>query len=127
MSAPPVIAIARVYESEIPHSGVRLLVDRLWPRGISKASLHLEDWIPEVAPSTALRKWFGHDPQKWHEFQLRYRAELREAGEPVDRCLAWVRKGPVLLLYGAKDNAHNNAIVLREYLLQHADKKSLSS
>lgn len=84
--------------------------------GISKAGLALDDWIREVAPSTELRKWFGHDPDRWDEFRRRYHAELDASDEALERCLAWCRKGPVVLLYGAKDRDHNQAVVLRDYL-----------
>jgi uncharacterized protein YeaO (DUF488 family) len=94
----------------------RLLIDRLWPRGLRKDALALDDWIPEVAPSHALRRWFGHDPAKWEEFQARYRAELDASPDAVERCLAWCRKGPVVLLYGAKDRDHNQAVVLSAWL-----------
>ncbi len=117
MSGTPSIAIARVYDA--PAAGTdgraRLLVDRLWPRGLSKATLHLDDWIREVAPSNELRKWFGHDPVRWPEFRERYRAEL-DGNPGVARCLDWCRKGPVLLLYAAHDHEHNQAVVLAEYL-----------
>lgn len=97
-------------------AGARLLVDRVWPRGIRKDALRADDWIREVAPSTTLRKWFGHDVARWPGFRDRYRAELRNNPEAVERCLAWCRKGPVTLLYGAKDEAHNQAVVLAEFL-----------
>lgn len=110
------IRIARVYDDPDDIPGARLLVDRLWPRGIRKDSLRHDDWIPEVAPSTALRKWYGHDLGKWDAFRERYRAELIANRPAVDRCLDWCRKGPVVLLYGKKDRDHNQAVVLRDYL-----------
>lgn len=110
------IRIARAYDDlgEIP--GARLLVDRVWPRGISKADLALDDWLRDIAPSSDLRKWFGHDPDRWEAFRSRYRAELQERDDAIGRCLDWCRKGPVVLIYGAKDREHNQAVVLREYL-----------
>jgi len=112
----PRIAIARAYD-ELPRSaGARLLVDRIWPRGVSRHDLKIDEWIRDVAPSAKLRKWFGHDPARWEEFQRRYRAELDSQPEAVERCLVWCRKGPVLLLFGARDREHNQAVVLRDYL-----------
>jgi uncharacterized protein YeaO (DUF488 family) len=114
----PEIGIARAYDDLTETPGARLLVDRIWPRGIAKADLALDDWIREVAPSNDLRKWFGHDPDKWDGFQSRYRTELDAKAEAVARCLDWCRKGPVVLLYGAKDRDHNQAVALRDYLCE---------
>ncbi|MCB1504984.1 MAG: DUF488 family protein [Hyphomicrobiaceae bacterium] len=97
-------------------SGARLLVDRIWPRGVSRADLKIDDWIKEAAPSTSLRKWFGHDPRRWTGFQIRYRAELDANPDAVAHCLRWCGKGPVVLLYSAKDCNHNQAVVLRDCL-----------
>jgi uncharacterized protein YeaO (DUF488 family) len=108
--------IARVYDEPEAGQGARLLVDRVWPRGVAKDELQHDDWIRDVAPSTELRTWFGHDPEKWRDFQRRYRAELDDNPAAVEHCLAWCRKGPVTLLYGAKDRDHNQAVVLRDYL-----------
>ncbi|WP_112320303.1 DUF488 domain-containing protein [Oceanibium sediminis] len=116
MTDAPDIALARVYDAPGAAPGARLLVDRVWPRGVSKEALELDDWIREVAPSDALRKWFHHDPGKWDAFQRCYCAELDQNDEAVERCLSWRRKGPVVLLYGAKDREHNQAVVLRAYL-----------
>lgn len=110
------IRLARDYDDPQPDEGARILVDRLWPRGLSKDQLHHDDWIREIAPSTDLRKWFDHDPAKWGEFQKRYRAELDDNPDAVERLLDWCRKGRVTLLFGAKDRAHNQAVVLRDYL-----------
>lgn len=110
------ICIARVYDDPAETAGARLLVDRVWPRGVGKTKLRHDAWIPEVAPSTDLRKWFGHTPAKWDGFIRRYREELAANPEAVDRCLAWCREGPVVLLYSAKDRDHNQALVLRDYL-----------
>lgn len=96
--------------------GARLLVDRLWPRGIAKADLPLDAWLKDVAPSGALRKWFGHEPAKWEEFCRRYRAELSENAQAFEQALDWCRTGDVTLLYGARDTAHNQALVLRDVL-----------
>ena len=118
MSKIPEIRILRVHDDPSQSVGARLLVDRLWPRGIAKAELGHDDWIREVAPSSGLRKWFGHDPARWEEFRRRYRAELDANSEAVERCLRWCRKGPVTLLYGARDREHNQAVVLRDYLIE---------
>ncbi|WP_415182210.1 DUF488 domain-containing protein [Phaeovulum sp.] len=103
--------------------GARLLVDRLWPRGIAKADLPIDAWLRDLAPSTSLRKWFDHDPAKWDGFKTRYETELNEAPDVVDQALGWCRKGPVTLLYGAKDTEHNQALVLRDYLEEKLGKK----
>lgn len=119
MSGPGDIAIARVYGPQAATGaagGARLLVDRVWPRGIRKAELKPDAWIREVAPSSDLRKWFGHDPARWDGFRDRYRQELRDNPDAVGRCLEWCRKGPVTLLYGARDEEHNQAVVLAGYL-----------
>lgn len=119
MSGTGRIGLARVYDSPAApkgRAGARLLVDRVWPRGIRKDDLKADDWIHDVAPSTVLRKWFDHDVARWPEFRDCYRAELRDNPEAVERCLAWCRKGPVTLLYGARDEAHNQAVVLAEFL-----------
>lgn len=117
------ISIARVYDHDAKSSGARLSVDRLWPRGVSKEELDYDDWIKEIAPSNDLRKWFGHDPEKWSEFRKRYQTELKENPEAVETCLKWCRRGPVTLLYGAKDTDHNQAVVLRDYLLAKLNRK----
>ncbi len=116
MSRASDIRIARAYDDLDDIGGARLLVDRVWPRGVSKDELDLDDWVREVAPTSGLRKWFGHDPQKWQGFRSRYRKELDANEEAVKRCLEWCRKGPVVLLYGARDREHNQAVVLRDYL-----------
>ena len=112
----PGIRLARAYDAAGEEGGARLLVDRVWPRGLSRAELRLDDWVREVAPSAGLRTWFGHDPVRWEEFRRRYRAELDGNPEAVERCLGWCRKGPVVLLFGARDRERNQAAVLREYL-----------
>jgi uncharacterized protein YeaO (DUF488 family) len=112
-----VIQVKRVYEKPAKGDGARILVDRLWPRGLKKEELHLEGWVKEVAPGDSLRRWFGHDPKKWKEFRNRYFAELgskQEAWEPI---LQAARRGNVTLLYSAHDTEHNNAVALRDYLM----------
>ncbi|OUI92636.1 uroporphyrin-III methyltransferase [Acetobacter indonesiensis] len=105
-----------MYDDAQPDDGARVLVDRLWPRGISKDRAALTLWLKDVAPSTALRHWFGHDPARWDEFQKRYRAELDANPDAVQQLLAFARKGKLTLLYGARDTEHNEAVVLLQRL-----------
>lgn len=95
------------------------LVDRVWPRGIAKADLDVDGWLRDVAPSTELRRWFGHDPQRWAEFRKRYLAELADNADAAEPLLAAARDGHLVLLFGAKDTEHNQAVVLREWLRRH--------
>ncbi|HEU5145986.1 MAG TPA: DUF488 domain-containing protein [Chryseosolibacter sp.] len=112
------IKIKRVYDSADKQDGYRVLVDRLWPRGLSKENVSVDLWLKEVAPSSTLRKWFDHDPEKWETFQAKYTAELRSNDEAVNRLRKVMREHrTITLIYGAKDKAHNQAIVLREFLL----------
>lgn len=110
------IIIERAYTSGSAKDGQRFLVDRLWPRGIKKEALQVDGWIKDVAPSDKLRKWFGHDPDRWCEFSERYFAELDHNSKAWRPLLEAARKGDITLLYGAKDEEHNNAVVLRAYL-----------
>jgi uncharacterized protein YeaO (DUF488 family) len=110
------IAIKRVYLEPDPTDGFRILVDRLWPRGLSKERAKVDLWLKEVAPSTDLRKWFQHDPAKWTEFQKRYKQELKSKGDQLDVIKKKLHQGPVTLLYGAKDEEHNEAVVLLSML-----------
>ncbi len=112
------IGIKRAYEEPKPDDGYRVLVDRLWPRGIKKESLKLDAWLKELAPSTELRRWFGHDPARWEEFRKRYRAELSspEAQTLLAELAERAGLGPVTLVYAARDEQHNGAVVLRELL-----------
>jgi uncharacterized protein YeaO (DUF488 family) len=112
------IKLKRVYEAPSKADGTRILVDRLWPRGLSKEKAHVDLWLKEVAPSTELRKWFAHDPAKWAEFQARYHAELKQNPDQIALLKQAAAKGPATLLYGAKDEEHNEAIVLQK-LLNH--------
>ncbi len=110
------IAVKRVYEPAAAGDGQRVLVDRLWPRGVKKEDAHLDLWLKDVAPSDELRKWFGHDPDRWAEFRKRYREELKAKAEAIEELRALLAKGKVTLLFGAHDERHNNAVVLAEYL-----------
>ncbi len=118
------IQLRRAYEPPSPHDGRRFLVDRLWPRGKTKASLQLDAWVKDVAPSTELRKWFGHDPAKWPEFKERYRQELEAHPEVLAPLRDAAREGPITLVYGAKDEQHNEAVVLKEVLANIPESKS---
>lgn len=113
------IQIKRACEAPSEDDGARVLVDRLWPRGVKKENLPLEQWAKELAPSTALRKWFGHDAKRWEEFQQRYADELKSHAEILDALRALASKGTLTLVYAAHDEAHNNAVVVREILLKH--------
>lgn len=108
------ISIKRAYEKAEKDDGRRVLVDRLWPRGASKQKLRIDAWEKEVAPSTELRTWFGHDPERWTEFKKRYKAELRSKKEELRALKKSARR--LTLVYGAKDTEHNHALVLKEAL-----------
>ena len=110
------VEIKRVYEKPRPADGTRILVDRLWPRGLSKERARVDLWLKDIAPSTELRKWFSHDPSKWTEFQARYRQELKSEADLLDVLKKKAAKGPITLLYGAKDEVHNEAVVLQSLL-----------
>ncbi|HEX6959243.1 MAG TPA: DUF488 domain-containing protein [Ferrovibrio sp.] len=116
------LAIKRIYEPPAASDGARILVDRVWPRGVSKEKAALTLWLKEIAPSTALRKWFGHDPARWNEFRRRYHAELAANKEAIAQLRAVAAKGPVTLLYSAHDEKHNQAVALAEYLRTHKQR-----
>ncbi|BFU92986.1 MAG: hypothetical protein NTAFB01_41730 [Nitrospira sp.] len=122
MTRPPFPAshlrLKRVYEPVSPDDGVRILIDRLWPRGLSKAAAALDEWAKDIAPSTELRQWFGHDPERWPEFQRRYKTELHQHTEELDRIRALIKIRTVTLVYSAHDEEHNDAIVLKDVLLK---------
>lgn len=107
----------RAYEPASADDGNRILVDRLWPRGVRKADAAIHRWVKEIAPSRELRRWFGHDPDRWAEFQRRYRAELSHRLELLNELRALARDGPVTLVYAARDESHNEAVVLRSILM----------
>lgn len=115
------IRVKRVYDQPEPDDGKRFLVERLWPRGVRKDALEMDGWLKEVAPSTELRKWFGHEPERWPEFQRRYQKELEteegdERRDGIERLREAARHGNVTLLYSARDTEHNGALVLRDFL-----------
>jgi uncharacterized protein YeaO (DUF488 family) len=114
------LRIKRAYEPAAPSDGARFLVDRLWPRGVKKDALALAGWLKDVAPSDALRRWFGHEPARWAAFRRRYLAELRARRAELQPLRDALQRGPVTLVYAAKDEQHNHARVLREFLLKTA-------
>lgn len=121
----PRVYLRRVYDLERPVQGARVLVDRVWPRGVTKEALHLDLWARNLAPSSELRHWFGHDPARWEEFARRYREELTQA-EPqaaLEEVLRLAGQGDVTLLYGARDEAHNQAVVLQEVIEERLGRR----
>lgn len=121
------ITLKRVYEPPTPGDGVRVLVDRLWPRGLRKEDAAIDHHLKEIAPSAGLRKWFAHDPKKWAEFRRRYERELRGKRAEIAFLRREGEQHPLTLLYGAKDSRHNNAVVLRAYLLRLQQKGSVAA
>jgi len=119
------IKLERVYDKTSSADGKHYLVERLWPRGIKKTSLHLDGWIKDAAPSTELRKWFSHDPEKWEEFRRKYFVELDRAPETWEPILQAARKNNVTLLYSSHDTEHNNAVALKQYLDQHKRSRAV--
>jgi uncharacterized protein YeaO (DUF488 family) len=110
------IKLKRVYESPSPKDGLRVLVERLWPRGLTKERAAVDLWLKDVAPSAELRKWFGHDPARWEQFQERYRQELREKKDAVQLLRQKGKEGTVTLVYAARDEDHNGALALKRFL-----------
>jgi uncharacterized protein YeaO (DUF488 family) len=110
------ITLKRAYDPAAADDGYRVLVDRLWPRGVSREDARLDDWARELAPSTELRRWFGHDPERFEEFQRRYREELAQHGDELEELRARARSGRLTLVFGARDTEHNDAVVLAEVL-----------
>ncbi len=110
------IRIKRVYNPSAKDDGKRILIDRLWPRGLKKEDARIDEWIKEIAPSNELRKWFGHDPKKWGEFKKRFFTELHGKQGVVDGIISAARKGTVTLLFGSKEERFNNAVALKEYI-----------
>ena len=111
------IRLKRAYNSAGSGDGTRVLVDRLWPRGVRKADAAIDVWAKDIAPSPALRRWFGHDPARWHEFRRRYSEEIHRRRDRLDELRTLAQKGRVTLVFGARDEVHNDAVVLREVLL----------
>lgn len=116
MTQAAVLKLKRVYEDSERSDGARFLVERLWPRGMKKEKLKLDAWLKDVAPSDSLRRWFGHDPLKWNEFQKKYRAELSDNPDTWKPILEAAKRGHVTLLYSSRDREHNNALVLKSFL-----------
>jgi uncharacterized protein YeaO (DUF488 family) len=116
------IWVRRAYEAPTRNDGYRILVDRVWPRGVSREDLELDEWDRDLAPSTKLRKWFDHDPARWEEFQRRYFDELRRKKDPIRRILDRIRRGRVTLVFGARDTDHNQAVALRTFLEKRASR-----
>ncbi|HEY7245120.1 MAG TPA: DUF488 family protein [Xanthobacteraceae bacterium] len=116
------ILIKRAYEDPAPQDGYRVLVDRVWPRGRTKNALSIDEWAKSLAPSTRLRQWFGHDPRRWKDFQKRYREELSGERDRLRELLRSAGRRPLTLVYGAKDEEHNQAVVLRSILSQMAKR-----
>lgn len=110
------VHVKRIYEAKTDHDGVRVLVDRLWPRGMAKQDAEIDLWLKEIAPSPELRRWFGHAPDRWAEFGRRYREELRRNGAAVESLREMARRETITLLFAARDSEHNNAVVLRDFL-----------
>ena len=111
------IRLKRAYAPVSADDGVRLLVDRMWPRGVSKQKIATQAWLKDIAPSTELRQWFGHVPERWEEFRKRYARELDANPDAVAELRQWLKHGRVTLVYSARDTEHNQAVALREYLL----------
>jgi uncharacterized protein YeaO (DUF488 family) len=121
------IRLKRAYEPPAVTDGTRVLVDRLWPRGLTKKEAAIDRWLREIAPSTELRRWFGHDPGRWHEFQRRYAVELEHHSELMDELVRLARQGTLTLIFGARDEEHNDAVVLRELLLGRSKEGASSA
>jgi uncharacterized protein YeaO (DUF488 family) len=113
------IRVKRVYEPPAPDDGARILIDRLWPRGLKKADAAVDHWLKEIAPSTELRRWFGHEAERWPEFRRRYRKELQRHKAALDDLRARAKGSSITLVYAARDELHNDAVVLKDVLLGH--------
>ena len=118
------IKLKRAYLAPAPDDGVRILVERLWPRGLTKEKAAIDHWVKDIAPSPDLRKWYGHVPDRWDEFQKRYRAELDANGEKLNMLIALCTGRTVTFVYAAKDEDRNSAVLLREYLMEHTRKQT---
>ena len=111
------IKLKRAYDVAAPEDGMRIFVDRLWPRGISNQRVAIDQWVKDLSPSTKLRKWFGHDPSRWDEFRRRYATEVHQHPELLDQLRSLARKGRITLVYSASDEVHNDAVALRHVIL----------
>jgi uncharacterized protein YeaO (DUF488 family) len=111
------VKLKRAYEAPATDDGTRILVDRLWPRGVSKEHASIDQWMKDIAPSTQLRKWFGHDPARWDEFRRRYAKEVQQNADLLGQLRSLARQGPITLVYSARDEKHNDAVELRELIL----------
>lgn len=120
------LALKRAYDPASRDDGIRLLVERLWPRGVSKTKLRLDAWLKDVGPTTELRQWFAHDPEKWSLFRARYFRELDSRPESWRPILSASRRGPVTLVYSSHDEEHNNAVALKEFLQAKIRKRRAS-
>lgn len=121
------IECKRIYQPPAPQDGVRILVERLWPRGVRRESAAVDHWLKEIAPSPDLRRWFGHDPERWEEFRSRYCRELDTNPQAVDRLLELADRDDLTLVYAARDEPGNSALVLREYLLARLGRERPSA
>jgi uncharacterized protein YeaO (DUF488 family) len=112
------IRLKRAYEPPASDDGIRILIDRLWPRGVKKTDAAIDEWMKEIAPSTKLRKWFSHDHERWQEFWRRYQTEIRHHPDEFDRLRMFAQRGRITLVFSAHDEAHNDAVVLKDLLLE---------
>jgi uncharacterized protein YeaO (DUF488 family) len=113
------IRLKRAYEPPAADDGIRILIDRLWPRGVKKTDAAIDEWMKEIAPSTELRKWFGHDPKRWREFSRRYQKEIKQRPDEINRLRTLAKRRQITLVFAAHDEAHNDAVVLKYVLLGH--------
>ena len=111
------VKLKRAYQPPAADDGTRILIDRLWPRGVTKERAAIDQWMKDISPSTELRKWFGHDPARWDEFCRRYAKEVHQHAELLDQLRSRAREGPITLVYSARDEKHNDAVELRELIL----------
>jgi uncharacterized protein YeaO (DUF488 family) len=118
------LRLKRAYEPKAASDGQRILIDRLWPRGLSRRKVAIDEWMKELAPSADLRRWFAHDPRKWVEFQKRYKLELRTQADLLDKIAKRALRGRVTLVYGARDEAHNDAVVLSAVIRRRISRSS---
>ena len=121
------VKLKRAYERAAAGDGTRILIDRLWTRGVKKADAAIDQWVKDIAPSTALRKWFGHDPARWQEFRSRYAVEIHQHPEQLNRLRALARQGQITLVFSAHDEVHNDAVALRDFLLGRQTTRTLKT